>query len=388
MNKKTMITGVLCCALLGASLSGCGFGSGVDSAETGSDLEGLSSDEYIPAESEAASSEEASEDESYSQDFFAMDTYMTLTAYGENAQAAVEAGMAEINRLDALLSTGDEESEIYQINETGGGVLSDETAYLVRRSLEVYESTGGMYDISIYPVMDLWGFTGEGEDDFAVPEASVLEETLALVDAEKITLTENEDGGTVLSMEEGMQIDLGGIVKGYADDRVAEIFAEYGVESGVINLGGSVRVVGTKTDGSLWRVGVQDPEDTSGYLGGLEVSDVSVVASGGYERYFDDEETGIRYHHIIDPRTGYSAYNGLISVNIVSEDGTLADALSTALFIMGTEEAIDYCEEHCETDGFDVLLETEDGDIYITDDLEDSFIDLNGDTELHLIETH
>lgn len=385
MNKKKIITGFLCCTILGVSLIGCGSKSDADLAETGSALEEISSDgESVSAEAET----DASEDESYSQDFFAMDTYMTLTAYGENAQAAVEAGIEEINRLDALLSTGDENSEIYQLNEAGGGELSDETAYLVRRSLEVYESTGGLFDISIYPVMDLWGFTRSDEDALAVPEESVLEETLQLVDAGKITLTEKDDGAVVLSMEDGMQIDLGGIVKGYADDRVAEIFAEYGVESGIINLGGSVRVVGTKTDGSLWRVGVQDPEDTSGYLGGLEVSDVSVVTSGGYERYFDDEETGIRYHHIIDPRTGYSAYNGLISVSIVSEDGTLADALSTSLFIMGTEEAVAYCEEHCETDGFEVLLETEDGEIYITDDLEESFIDLNGNTELHVIETH
>ncbi len=95
----------------------------------------------------------------------------------------------------------------------------------------------------------------------------------------------------------------------------------------------------------------------------------------------------MRYHHIIDPRTGYSAYNGLISVSIISEDGTLADALSTSLFIMGTEEAIAYCEEHCRADGFGVLMETEDGDIYITDNIEDSFIDLNGDTQLHVINT-
>lgn len=379
--KRKFITGIVCGALVAVFLSGCG--AFTDSGETENNSSVYSSE----AESSGTSAGDTSEEASYSQDFFAMDTYMTLTAYGENAQAAVEAGIEEINRLDALLSTGDEDSEIYQINEAGGGELSDETAYLVRRSLDVYESTGGLYDISIYPVMDLWGFTHADEDAFAVPEESVLEETLKLVDAGKITLTENEDGVTVLSMEEGMEIDLGGIVKGYADDRIAEIFAEYGVESGIINLGGSVRVVGEKTDGSLWRVGIQDPEDSSGYLGGLELSDISVVTSGGYERYFDDKETGVRYHHIIDPRTGSSAYNGLISVSIISEDGTLADALSTALFIMGTEEAIDYCEEHCAEDGFDVLMETEDGDIYITDNIEDCFIDLNGNTELHVIGT-
>ncbi|MCC8081219.1 MAG: FAD:protein FMN transferase [Lachnospiraceae bacterium] len=367
-------------------LSGCG--SGAEDPGSGQTEQEESSASVEAAAEDAAVSADSAEDESYSQDFFAMDTYMTLTAYGKNAQDAVEAGVAEIERLDALLSTGDSDSEIYALNAAGGGELSDETAYLIERSLEVYESTGGLYDISIYPVMDLWGFTASDESAFAVPEASVLEETLALVDAGKLALMENEDGTVILSMEEGMQIDLGGIVKGYADDRIAEIFAEYGIESAIINLGGSVRVVGTKTDGSLWKVGIQDPEDSSGYLGGLALSDMAVVTSGGYERYFDDEETGIRYHHIIDPRTGYSACNGLISVSIISEDGTLADALSTSLFIMGTEEAIAYCEEHCVADGFDVLMETEDGEIYITDRLEESFIDLNGDTELHIITTH
>ncbi|MCD8046237.1 MAG: FAD:protein FMN transferase [Clostridiales bacterium] len=356
--KRKIIAGLLCGAVFGTGLAGCG-----SAARSGA------------------------EDESCTEEFFAMDTYMTLTAYGENAEAAVEAGIAEIMRLDALLSTGDEDSEIYRINETGGGEISEETAYLIRRSLEIWESTGGLYDISIYPVMELWGFTGEDETALAVPDASALAETLALVDASQITLTENEDGTILLLMADGMQIDLGGIVKGYADDRVAEIFAEYGVECGMINLGGSVRAVGSKTDGSEWKVGIQDPEDSSGYLGALSVSDLSVVTSGGYERYFDDEETGGRYHHIIDPRTGYSAYNGLISVTVVSGDGTLADALSTALFIMGTEEAVSYCEAHCGGDGFDVVLETEDGDIYVTDGIEDCFVDINGDTDLHIIET-
>ncbi|MCD8109231.1 MAG: FAD:protein FMN transferase [Clostridiales bacterium] len=386
MKKNFFIVGLICCVMANPVLGGCG--SGAEDPGSSQTEQEESSVSVEAAAEDAAVSADSAEDEPYSQDFFAMDTYMTLTAYGENAQDAVEAGVAEIERLDALLSTGDSDSEIYALNAAGGGELSDETAYLIERSLEVYESTGGLYDISIYPVMDLWGFTASDESAFAVPEASVLEETLALVDAGKLALTENEDGTMVLSMEEGMQIDLGGIVKGYADDRIAEIFAEYGIESAIINLGGSVRVVGTKTDGSLWKVGIQDPEDSSGYLGGLALSDMAVVTSGGYERYFDDEETGIRYHHIIDPRTGYSAYNGLISVSIISEDGTLADALSTSLFIMGTEEAIAYCEEHCVADGFDVLMETEDGEIYITDRLEESFIDLNGDTELHIITTY
>ncbi len=366
MMKRKFMTGILVCTLLCVFLAGCG------------------ADKETIAVSGSAESSGKSADGEYEQTVFAMDTYMTLTAYGENAQEAVEAGVEEIDRLDALFSTGDEDSEIYALNAAGGGVLSEETALLIRRSLEIWDETGGLFDISVYPVMKLWGFT---DGEYRVPEPEELSETLALVNAGDLTLTER-DGETILSMEEGMQIDLGGIVKGYADDRVAEIFAEYGIEDAVINLGGDVRVMGTRSDGTRWRVGIQDPEDPEGVLGGLALTDTSVVTSGGYERYFEDEETGIRYHHIIDPRTGSSADGGLISVSVVSEDGTLADAVSTALFIMGSTDAVEYCGEHAAADGFDALLMTEDREIYITEDLADSFSDLDGGTELHIIETH
>ncbi len=363
MKKRKLLIGILSAAAASVLLSGCGSGGG-SSTEAGFGSTG--------------------DDGEYTQSFFAMDTYMTLTAYGENAQQAAEAGEEEIVRLDELFSTGDENSEIYGLNAGGGGELSEETALLIRRSIELYGQTGGLFDISVYPVMKLWGFA---DGDFKVPGAEELEETLALVDAEQLVLTE-EDGTAVLSMPEGVQIDLGGIVKGYADDRIAEIFADYGIEDAVINLGGDVRVMGNRPDGTPWRVGIQDPEDSDGYLGGLTLTDVTVVTSGGYERYFEDEETGKRYHHIIDPRTGVSADGGLISVSVVSTDGTMADALSTALFIMGTEDAIEYCGTFSEEYRFDALLMTDDREIYITEDIADCFIDINGDTELNIIGTH
>ncbi len=351
VQRRKFLTVILGGALICAALSGCG------------------------------TAEEESEE--YTQTFFAMDTYMTLTAYGDSAQEAVEAGQAEIERLDALFSTGDVNSEIYAINEAGGGELSDETALLIGRSIELSDKTGGIFDISIYPVMKLWGFA---DGNYQVPDPEELAGTLELVNSDDLTLT--EDGGMVLSMKDGMEIDLGGIVKGYADDRVAAIFEEYGIEDAVINLGGDVRVMGTRPDGTPWRVGIQDPEDSEGFLGGLTLTDTAVVTSGGYERYFEDEDTGVRYHHIIDPRNGFPADGGLISVSVVSEDGTLADALSTTLFILGTEDAIEYCADFSESDGFDALLMTDDREIYITEDLADAFIDLNGDTELNIIETH
>ena len=375
MKKRKLLIALLCGALVCLPLAGCNnknAASGTDSS--------------VQSEVSEDAGEQNSSDSSqeYTSDVFAMDTYMTLTAYGENAQEAVEAGIAEIQRLDDLLSTGKDTSEVAQINANGGGVLSEDTDYLVKRALDIYQSTNGAFDISIYPVMQLWGFT---TGNFAVPSESDLAAKLALVDAGKIILSE-ENGQTSISLPEGMEIDLGGIAKGYTSGRVMDVMKSYGIKSAFINLGGNAHVLGNKTDGSQWKVGIQDPEDENGYLGGVSVTDKAIITSGGYERYFVDKDTGVKYHHIIDPKTGYSANNGLISVTIVSADSTLADGLSTSLFVLGTEDAITYCEEHCAEDGFDAIMEDEDGKLYITDGIYDDFINMNNNKNIEKIQTN
>ena len=166
-----------------------------------------------------------------------------------------------------------------------------------------------------------------------------------------------------------MKIDLGGIAKGYTSARIRDIFKKNGIESGLVNLGGNVQALGTKTDGNNWRVAVQSPDDTEDYLGVLSIRDKAVITSGGYERYF--EQDGVTYHHIIDPKTGYPAESGLSSVTIVSDDGTLADGLSTALFIMGKDKAESFWRAH--SDKFEAVLVTDDGTIYVTEGLKGSF---------------
>ena len=375
MKKRKLLIALLCGALVCLPLAG----SNNKNAASGTDSS-------VQSEVSEDAGEQNSSDSSqeYTSDVFAMDTYMTLTAYGENAQEAVEAGIAEIQRLDDLLSTGKDTSEVAQINANGGGVLSEDTDYLVKRALDIYQSTNGAFDISIYPVMQLWGFT---TGNFAVPSESDLAAKLALVDAGKIILSE-ENGQTSISLPEGMEIDLGGIAKGYTSGRVMDVMKSYGIKSAVINLGGNAHVLGNKTDGSQWKVGIQDPEDENGYLGGVSVTDKAIITSGGYERYFVDKDTGVKYHHIIDPKTGYSANNGLISVTIVSADSTLADGLSTSLFVLGTEDAITYCEEHCAEDGFDAIMEDEDGKLYITDGIYDDFINMNNNKNIEKIQTN
>ena len=318
--------------------------------------------------------EKAESNEESSKDIFAMDTYMTVTAYGAKAQEAVDEAEAEIQRLDELLSTGNEESEIAQLNQNKSATLSEDAGYLVERALELNKETDGAFDIAIYPVMEAWGFPTQ---NYQVPTADTLESLLKLADASQIIYDENSR--KISFGREGMKIDLGGIAKGYTSSRIMDIYKENNISSGLVNLGGNVQALGTKPDGSKWRVAVQSPDDTEDYLGILSVEDKAVITSGGYERYF--EQDGKTYHHIINPKTGYPAENGLTSVTVVSEDGTLADGLSTSLFIMGKEEAIEFWRAH--SDEFDIIMLTDEGKLYVTEGIQDDF---STEMEMEIIE--
>lgn len=338
------------CIIMILLLGGCGSRAHADA--------GQEMQEHTDESQESISEDHGEEAQEAQQGLFAMDTYMTLAAYGGDAQGAVDRAAAEIERLDQLLSTGSGGSEVSQINENGGGTLSPDTATLVERSLELSQATEGAFDIAVYPVMKAWGFAG---GDLQVPSKETLTELLRLTDVGQIEY--DKEKARISFGTEGMQIDLGGIAKGFTSNRIMDIFRECGVESGLVNLGGNVQALGVKTDGSLWRVSIIDPLDTEEMVGILSVKDRAVVTSGGYERYF--EEGGITYHHIIDPRTGYPAESGLASVTIISADGTLADGLSTSFFIMGLDGAEAYWREHSEE--FDMVLVAEDGMLYVTE---------------------
>ena len=300
---------------------------------------------------------------SATREIFAMDTYMSLTAYGDHAETAVDKAISEIKRLDALLSVGDEKSIVYRLNH-GEKADSEDVTFLIERSAWLYENTDGAFDITLFPLMELWGFTGEHP---AVPEQSDIDKTLVLCGFDKLII----ENGTP-EPKDGQGIDFGGIAKGYTSQRIMEIFREYGITSGVVSLGGNVQCYGTKPDGSLWRCGITDPDhpdDTSALSGVISVDDKAVITSGGYERYFT--ENGKTYHHIINPENGYPADSGLKSVTIVSADGTLADGLSTACFVMGKEKSLDFWREHPEL--FDMVLITNENEILVTEGLKENF---------------
>ena len=258
-----------------------------------------------------------------------MDTYMSLTAYGSNSEEAVNKAVQEINRLDAMFSVGNADSDVTKINENGSGEVSEETAFIMNRAMQVSEKTNGAFDITVYPLMELWGFTTK---NYRVPESSEIAEALKGVSYTNVSVN-----GQQVALTGGSSIDLGGIAKGYTSSRVIQIMKDCGIEHAIVNLGGNVQVLGTKTDGSDWRVAIQNPASENSYLGILSTTDKAVITSGGYERYF--EQDGQVYHHIIDTQTGYPSDSDLTSVTIVHSDGTTADALSTALFAMGLDGA-------------------------------------------------
>lgn len=369
---------LLVCLIPAFVISGCGKAT-TDTTENTTKQETTAEesaqDEQETESTEAETSgEDADEEAEVSKDLFAMDTYMTLTAYGEHAQEAVDKAAERVEELDALLSTGDENSEIYQLNQSGEATLSEEGGYLVERALELYQKTDGAFDIAIYPVMQAWGFPTQ---EYHVPDDATLKEKLALADVSKVNY--DKDTRKISFGQDGMEIDLGGIAKGYTSSQIMQIYQDCGVTSGLVNLGGNVQALGCKTDGSKWRVAIQSPDDTEDYLGILEIENRAVITSGGYERYF--EEDGVTYHHIIDPATGYPADSGLISVTIVSDDGTLADGLSTSLFIMGEEKAAQFWREN--SDEFETIMETSDGKLYVTEGIADS---LTTDRDVTVIE--
>lgn len=255
-----------------------------------------------------------------------------------------------------------EGSEIYAANHSGGAAVSvsADTEELLRFALDMAEETGSALEPTIYPVLTAWGFT---TDSYQIPAQEELDRLLELVDYKAITLTDN-----TVTVPDGMMLDRGAVGKGYAADETAAILRENGVESALLDFGGNILTVGTKPDGTPWRVGVRDP-DSDGTLGVLEVIDQSVVVSGGYEKYFVGED-GERYWHIIDPETGRPARSGLVQAAIVSQESRLCDALSTAIFVMGLDKAVDYWQAHQD---FDMLLLTDDREIYLTEGLRGAF---------------
>ena len=301
------------------------------------------------------------DDDKVTKQIFAMDTIMELTAYGENAETGLSSAIKTINQFDKQFDPEYEKSEVYALNQGKTVTVSDPVLDMLNAASLTYTRSGGALNIALYPVIKAWGFI---DSEYRVPDATELQDLLAEADFDGITIEDHD-----VTLPENTEISFGALAKGCTSNYVIDTFREAGIESACISLGGNVQTLGTKPDGSLWSVAVTNPEDTGSAVGIIEVGETAVVTSGDYQRYFDAED-GTRYHHILDPATGYPTNNNLRSVTIVCDDGTTADALSTAMFVLGEEDAISYMEEF---GGFEMILITNDGRVIVSAGLADSF---------------
>ena len=269
---------------------------------------------------------------------FFFDTVISLRITAdENGQELLNHCMDMCRNYEHIFSRTDESSELYAVNhrDTDTVEVSDELAYLIGVGLEYYEISEKKFDITVAPLSDLWDFKSP---DASIPDAEDIAKEAAKVDASKVHL----DGNTLSFDSRDTMIDLGALVKGYAADEMAAYLKSEGVSSGLINLGGNVLTIGSKPDGSMWRIGIRKPFDSDAIIDTVEVSDQTVVSSGVYERYF--EQDGVIYHHILDPDTGYPIENGIWGDSIICSSSLQGDALSTTCLALGVEKASELIE--------------------------------------------
>lgn len=291
----------------------------------------------------------------FTRDYLVMDTIVSITIYAEaevDTNSIFQAVLLEIERLESILSAHKPSSDVAKIDAAAGKnpvAVNNETLEVVAKALEYAELTNDAFDITLAPVLRLYDFHQQKR-----PSRNQLANALVMVDWRKVEL--NATAGTVFLAEENMQLDLGGIAKGYIVDRAADLVQEHNIEYAVINAGGDIRVLGPKPDDTPWRIGIKDPDNPQGLFGIVEINGGSIVTSGDYERFFEVE--GVRYHHIIDPYTGLPA-DSLRSVTVIAPTAELADILSTAVFVLG-EAGIELVEQ---LDGVEVVIWNSAGEV-------------------------
>ena len=315
-------------------------------------------------------------EEPVSRETYLMGTIINIKAYGKNADKAVQASVDKISDIENKMSLNISTSEINKINKNAGIApvkVSKNTFDVVKASLIYSEKTKGSFDITVEPLVSLWGI---GTDKARIPSKDEISNALSLINYKDVVINEKES--TIMLKRKGQAIDLGAIAKGYTADELKKVLLNYNVSSAFLNLGGNVYVLGNKPDKTPWKIGVQNPLEPRGdYLGIVSVYDKSVVTSGNYERFF--ERNGKRYHHIFDTKTGYPAEKGLISVSIISDKSIDGDALSTSVYTLGLDEGKKLIESLKDVEA---VFVTNDKKVYTTSGLKDTFKLTNTDFKL------
>lgn len=315
---------------------------------------------------------------------FAMDTVVQLTVYtGDTGGVRAFLGelTAQLAQLDGQLSATREDSFVYAVNHARGEWVEapDSTILaLLHDALSLCEVTGGALDITAYPAVKAWGFT---EEEHRVPSEEELAQLAGKIDYTAVALSDwaGRTGRGGAALPQGVEMDLGAVAKGFAGDLLAEKVRGAGISSALLDLGQStIAAVGSKPGGKPWRIGVVDPARPEHYFAVVELEDMAMGTSGGYQRYF--EQDGVTYWHILDPDTAAPARSGLSSVTVVSPSAFLCDGLSTALFVMGPEKGAQFWRDHPELE-FEAIFVTEDGAISRTAGLEGRFSLAEGYTD-------
>lgn len=312
-------------------------------------------------------------------EIFCMGTNITQKVYGDNCYSIVAQVENEMRIIEASMSFFLQDSEISKINLLAGreySVVNKDVFEVIKKAKYLSEVTNGCFDITSAPLIKLWGiFTKNAK----VPLESEIRTALELVNYKDILL--DEEKHTVMLLKRGQKIDLGAIAKGFAADRAIEIYQKNGIESAMVNLGGNVKVLGCKPDGNAWVVGIQNPEKKRGDLiGGVEVTNKTVVTSGDYVRCFENDNQ--KYHHIFDLQTGYPSDSNLSSFTIIMDKSMDADALSTSIFVMGIDKGMELLRT---IKGADGIFITKDKQVITTDGIRKNLIFLKNDNGYRLI---
>lgn len=295
------------------------------------------------------------------------DTYCEITILaGKNSGKVLSECNEYLHKADRLWSDTNADSEISAVNAQAGKApvkISDETFDILDKCLKYSADTNGYFDITVGALSKLWDIGGENQH---VPPKEEISEAIHCTGFSFLEL--DKSAKTAFITKDGACITLGAAAKGYAASELCTLLKNENITSGLINLGGNIYSIGKQSDGKPWNIAVQDPADSDNIIGTLNLFDTSVITSGSYIRYF--EENGTKYHHILNPFTGMPANTGLLSVTIISPDACLADVLSTACFVIGYKESLPLIRES----GVSAIFVTEDNTVYYSKGLENNFI--------------
>jgi thiamine biosynthesis lipoprotein len=300
---------------------------------------------------------------------FLLDTFVSVTLYGESDEALLDKPFEKIKELNDILSSNTVDGDLARIKANAGFqpvTVSDATYRIIEQGIKYSQLSGGYFDATAGPLIDLWGIHEPEIKEAPAPD--LIAAAQKKIDYKKIVL--DADAKTVYLTDAGMEINLGSVSKGYIADQVMNVIKDEGVDHAIVNLGGNVLVMGGKANGANFGVGVEDPNDPgNGYIGVVSLKDGSVVTSGDYQRYFTDA-AGKKYHHILDPFTGYPSESGLTQVTVITQKSIDGDGLTTTLFLLGLDKGLALVNE---MPGVEAIFVTKDNRVFATKGLKDEF---------------